>query len=270
MKDLITLIKNLPVKKDNLPFSIYSAPKEQFIENVPAIKPLLIFILGGVKKLGKECVVCPTGSFVFLSNHPNVDMRNIPCDDDYLAILIEFEYSDFNQFKCKQKAQKKYFQGEVDTLLQLALKQYIELSLLTSASALQFRKQELLQLLYLSGYEEVSAIAAPPTLSQKVYELINKEVANDWNVKRLAEHLFISESTLRRKLKVEGTSVKAIRNRTRLGYGLHLIQTTVEDIGSIAMRCGYQSPSRFTEQFKQRFNMTPTELRRTRLIEANT
>lgn len=90
----------------------------------------------------------------------------------------------------------------------------------------------------MSGYEEVSAITAPPKLSQKVYELINKEVANDWNVKRLAEHLFISESTLRRKLKVEGTSVKAIRNRTRLGYGPHLIQTTVEEIGSIAMRCG--------------------------------
>lgn len=68
-------------------------------------------------------------------------MRNIPCDDHYLAVLIEFEYSDFNQSKCKQKAQKKHFQGEVDTLLQLALKQYIGLSLLTSASALLFRKQ---------------------------------------------------------------------------------------------------------------------------------
>lgn len=268
MKDLITLVKKSVNEKHDLSFSIYSAPKEQRIANVPVIKPLLIFILSGVKKLGKEHVECPTGSFVFLSNSPNIDMRNIPNDEDYLAVLIEFEYSDFNQFTFKQKKQKEYFQGEIDTLLALALKQYIELSILVSPSALKFRKQELLQLIYLSGHEAVSAIAEPANISQKIYDIINENMSDDWGMKRLAERLFMSESTLRRKLKAEGTSVKAIRNRIRLGYGLHLIQTTMEDIGRISMRCGYLSQSRFTEQFKELFSMTPTELRKTRLIKA--
>ena len=60
----------------------------------------------------------------------------------------------------------------------------------------------------------------------------------------------MSSSTLRRKLKSEGNSIQDIRNRVRLGHGLHLIQTTNNSIGNIAFECGYQSQSRFTEQFK--------------------
>mgnify|MGYP003915669909 FL=1 len=265
MKNLIKLAKKSLNEKNDLPFSIYCSTKEQRIANVPVINPLLIFILGGAKKLGKNNDECKSGSFVFLSNSPNIDMRNIPDDEEYFAVLIEFQYSDFNQFKFKQKAKKKYFKGEIDKLLEKALQQFIELSMLVEPSALQFRKQELLQLLYLSGYEEVSAIAEPPSIAQQIYEIINEKIDDDWSVERLAEKLFMSESTLRRKLKSEGTSIKAIRNRTRLGYGMHLIQTTMEDIGRIAMRCGYQSQSRFTEQFKLLFGMTPTALRKTRL-----
>ena len=265
MKNLIKLAKKSLSENNNLPFSIYSSTKEQHIANVPVIKPLLIFILGGMKKLGKENDECVSGTFVFLSNSPNIDMRNIPDDEEYFAVLIEFDYSDFNQFKFKQKLKQKYFKGEIDPILECALQQFIELSMMVEPNALQFRKQELLQLLYLSGYEQVSAIAEPPSVSQQIYDIINERIDDDWNVERLAEKLYMSESTLRRKLKTEGTSIKAIRNRTRLGYGLHLIQTTMEDIGRIAMRCGYQSQSRFTDQFKQLFGMTPTELRKTRM-----
>ncbi|WP_293128685.1 AraC family transcriptional regulator [Moritella sp.] len=265
MKNLIKLAKKSLSEKTDLPFSIYSSSKEQRIANVPIIKPLLIFILGGSKKLGKDGDKCHSGSFVFLSNSPNIDMRNIPDDEEYFAVLIEFEYSDFNQFKFKQKVKNKYFKGEINSLLERALQQFIELSMLVEASALNFRKQELLQLLYLSGYEEVSAIAEPPSISQQIYDIINEKVDDDWSVDRLASKLFMSDSTLRRKLKSEGSSIKEIRTRTRLGYGLHLIQTTMEGIGRISMRCGYQSQSRFTEQFKQLFGVTPTELRKTKL-----
>lgn len=269
MRELIKLVKIYVNENRELPFSTYSAPKEQLIANVPIIKPLLIFILGGVKHLGPENTVCSAGTFVFLSNNQQVDMRNIPGDEDYLAVLIEFEYANFDQFKLKQKQKQKmnYFKGDINKLLEVALKQYIELSMLVSPEKLNFRKQELLQLIYLSGYKEVSAIAEPPNLSQKVYDVINQDITNNWGAEKLAAGLFMSESTLRRKLKIENTSVKEIRNRVRLGYGLHLIQTTIVDVGQISMRCGYLSQSTFTKQFKALFNMTPTALRKTRMLK---
>lgn len=120
-------------------------------------------------------------------------------------------------------------------------------------------------MLYLSGYDEVMSIAEPPSLSHQIYELIRSDITADLSLEQLSKELFMSESTLRRKLKSEGNSIKSIRIKTRLGYGLHLIQTTMEDIGRIAMRSGYQSQSRFTEQFKQLFSMTPSELRKTKM-----
>jgi AraC-like DNA-binding protein len=72
---------------------------------------------------------------------------------------------------------------------------------------------------------------------------------------------------LRRKLKLEGTSVQDIKDQARLGLALHLLQTSSNSIGMIADKCGYQSQSRFTERFKKRFGLTPSELRKTKMTD---
>ena len=266
MQELIKSAKEALNENKQLPFSIYSSVKEQRLLNVPVIKPLLIFVLGGVKKLGKDNeLVCPAGSFVFLSNSPTIDMRNIPDDEAYFAVLIEFDYSDFDQFKRKRNKSKKYFQGEIDSVLAKTLQQYIELSTFVPSEAWHFRKKELLQIMFQLGYEQVSTIAAPPSLSHQLHDIMSENISGDCGVERLVETLAISESTLRRRLKAEGTSIQAIRDRTKLGHGLHLVQTTIEPIGRIAEYCGYHSQSRFTDRFKQLFGITPTELRKTRM-----
>lgn len=266
MKDLVQLAKECNKSGIKLPFSVYSSTQEQKITNVPVLKPLLIFVLSGEKRLGKEShVVCPCGNFVFLSNSPNIDMRNVPDSQEYFAVLIEFEYADFAQFNEKRAGKKTYFQGDINRLLQKALQQYMELSTFAPEEVFTFRRKELLQLIYLSGHQDVVSIAEAPNLSQKIHGIISENIADDWSVDRLANQLSMSESTLRRKLKAEGTNIQDIRNQVKLGYGLHLLQTTMEHIGRIAERCGYQSQSRFTDQFKQLFGMTPSELRKTRM-----
>lgn len=247
-----------------MPFAVYASAKEQRIANVPIIKPLLIFILSGVKKIGSgNDVVCPAGTFVFLANSSTIDMRNIPEDEEYFAVLIEFDYSDFHQFKEKAGSKKKHFQGDINPVLEKALQQYLEWAIVSPSSALEFRKREILQLIYQMGYTEVRSIAEPPSISHQIYKIIHDNLSDDWSAERLAAHLAMSESTLRRRLKAEGSSVQLIKNRTKLGYALHLVQTSREHIGRISERCGYQSQSRFTHQFKQLFGVTPTELRKT-------
>jgi AraC-like DNA-binding protein len=83
----------------------------------------------------------------------------------------------------------------------------------------------------------------------------------------ICEHLLMSESKLRRKLKLEGTSVQEIKDQARLGLALHLLQTSSNSIGVIADKCGYQSQSRFTERFKKRFGLTPSELKKTKMTD---
>lgn len=267
MQDLIALIKKTLNDEKALPFSVYSSFKEQRILNAPVPKPLLIFVLAGIKQLGEnDEIKCQAGSFLFLSNASDIDMRNIPSEEEYLALLIEFDHSSFDQFQNRKKVRVGHFQGVIDSPLKKTLQQFIEWSIFAPRELWKFRKEELLQLLYLLGHEDVSSIAVRPGLGHQLHEIISRGIQDDWSVERLAAHMAVSESTLRRKLKAEGTSIKSIIGRTRLGHGLHLVQTTMEPIGRIADSCGYNSQSIFTSKFKQLFGVTPTQLRKTRLL----
>ena len=264
MQELIFASKQLQQQKENLPFLVYCASKEQRIFNVPVIKPLLICVLDGCKKLGKDSEVsCAAGTFVFLSNSPRVDMRNIPVGTEYFALLIEFEFSDFDIFESKNNKVDTYFQGDVDSVLQRTLQQFVEWSAFAPEALWAFRRKEVLQLLYHLGHEQVSAVAELPSLSHKLHGMMSRDVSYDWNAQRLSSHLAMSESSLRRKLNAEGTSLQLIKDRVRLGSALNLVQTSDYSIGSIAEQCGYSSQSRFTDKFKQLFGVTPSELRKT-------
>lgn len=264
MQDLIRSAKSVLQENIDLPFSVYSSRIEQRIFNVPVIQPLLICVLNGSKKLGKESEInCSTGSFIFLSNSPEVDMRNIPENTEYFALLIEFCYSDFDCFPHKRIKNKQYIQGQLDPLLITTLQQFVEWSAFAPSELWALRRQEILQLLYHQGYEQLSAIVEPPSLGHQVYAVVNDLFSDELSVELLVSKLAMSESTLRRKLKAEGTNVQAIKDRVRLGHGLHLVQTSQDSIGRIAEQCGYQSQSRFTDKFKQLFGLTPTELRKT-------
>ncbi len=265
MKALIDLAKRLSEEHRPLPYSVVASLKEQHILNTPVIKPLLIFVLAGVKQLGKGGeIVCPGGTFLFLSNAPNIDMRNVP-DGEYFALLVEFDYSDFDPFRNWSSGGKSgHFQGVIDQTLQGALRQFIEFPGYAPPALWSARKQGLLRLLYLLGYEEVGAIVERPGLSHRLHDFVIEDVQGNWTMSRFAGKLAISEPTLRRKLKAEGVGIKTIVNRAKLGYGLHLVQTSLEPIGRIAERCGYGSQSRFTDRFKALFGLTPTELRKTR------
>ncbi len=237
--------------------------------NAPIMKPLVILVLAGTKKLGQDGeMVCQTGSFLFLANSPTIDMRNIPDgNNEYCAILIEFDYSDFDQFnqiKHARTSKSKYFMGEIGSLLYKNVQQYIEWVACAPSEVWHFRKKELLQLFYQLGHEAVSGIAEHPSLSHQLHDIINSDISGNWTMDRLAAQLSISESTLRRKLASEGNNIQDIMNQARLGYALYLVQTTMEPIGRIAERCGYHSQSRFTTKFKKQFGIAPTELRKTR------
>jgi len=265
LNKLIDIAKNSIKHHANLPFSVYSSYREQTITNVPILKPLLIFILSGKKQLGKHGVIeCLSGSFVFLSNSPRIDMRNIPIQEEYFAVIIDFEYEDFLELPKSLTPYKKYVQGEINPILARALYQFMEFASIAPTEVMKFRKKEILEILYHSGYTDICNIVEPPSVSEKVQSMISESLYNDWPVELIASNLFMSTSTLRRRLKSEGNNIQDIRNQVRLGYGLHLLQTTQLHIGNIAEQCGYQSQSRFTDQFKLLFGMTPRELRKTK------
>jgi AraC-like DNA-binding protein len=269
MKNLIVDAKKMQEAGRALPFAVYSSVKEQRILNVQIIKPLLICVLNGRKRLGSQGEIdCPTGSFIVLSNRPGIEMRNIPCDSEYFALLLEFEYEDFECLPTSQGKAAPFIQAEIGAALRQTLQQLVEWSAFAPPAMWAMRRREILQLLYHLGHEQIGAVVQPPSLSHKVHGIISADLASELSAGALASQLAVSEATLRRKLAAEGASIQAIKDKARLSLGLHLVQTTFEPIGRVAERCGFQSQSRFTEKFRQFFGITPSELRKTRMRES--
>lgn len=267
MYELMELAKSVLSERDDLPFSVYTSHKEQNIVNVPIMKPLLIFVLSGEKQLGKNAeIVCKRGNFVFLSNSPTIDMRNIPRAGEYYAILIDYDYEDFDPFRNQHQRYKPYCLGEIEPVLDKSLCQFIEWSLFAPKAIWKTRKQELLFLLSHLGYD-IASLAVAPTISDQIHRMLSNNLMDDLSIELFCSQLAMSESTMRRRLKAEGTSLQAIKDQARLGHGLHLIQTSDAPIGLIAEQCGYLSQSRFTDRFKQRFGLTPSALRKTRMTD---
>jgi len=268
MKKLITTIKAIDTESQALPFAVYSSIKEQHLLNVPVVKPLFIAVLDGEKKLGKDGeIVCCAGDFIFLSDSPAINMRNIPKEKEYFALLIEFEYEDFIGLGPYSVGEQSFSLGEISIALEKCLQQFVEWSLFSPQALWALRRKEILQLLCHMGHRDILSMAAPHKLGQKIHALFSQQPSEEVSLAIICQQVAMSESTLRRKLIAEGTTIQEIKDQVKLGFGLHLVQTTSHSIVYIAEQCGYQSQSRFTSRFKGRFGLTPSELRKTKVTD---
>lgn len=268
MTNLLSTIKNTFNENRDQPFSVYTSIKEQKLLNVPIAKPLLIVVLSGDKELGSNNeLICHSGEFIFLSNSPSVNIRNIPKDKEYFALLIEFDYQDFNGVQINASNKQDYFIGKTTPNLEKCLQQFVEVSLWAPKQFWSLRKREIILLLCHMGHEEILSLLGNLQIKDRLHEMFINQGFYELTIEHICEQLAMSESTLRRKLKLEGTSVQKIKDQARLGLALHLLQTSRNSIGVIADKCGYQSQSRFTERFKRHFGLTPTELRKTKMTD---
>jgi len=92
--------------------------------------------------------------------------------------------------------------------------------------------------------------------------LIGLDPGREWTADALASRLGVSERSLRRHLREEGTGLRDILREVRLGAGLSLLQAGGASVGETAYRCGYNSASRFAVLFRERFGVSPSEVLR--------
>lgn len=98
-------------------------------------------------------------------------------------------------------------------------------------------------------------------LALRVRRLISAAADAAWTTKTVAIRLGLSEATLRRRLAETGTSPSEIIVDTRMEMALSLLQSTDFAINRIALEVGYDSASRFSIRFRQRFGFAPSAVR---------
>lgn len=100
------------------------------------------------------------------------------------------------------------------------------------------------------------------TLTIKVQSVIRSLLIESIPRKETVAHrLNMSERTMQRKLKREGTSYQIILDNLRLEQGKELLVNTQLSIQDIATRLGFSEPRSFHRSFKLKVGMTPGEFR---------
>jgi AraC-like DNA-binding protein len=97
--------------------------------------------------------------------------------------------------------------------------------------------------------------------ADRVHRLVSQRPHAAWTVDELARAFHLGPSTLQRRLGEEGTSASRCVREVRLESAMALLQGTDLQVSEIAARCGYDSHSRFSAAFRQRFGYAPSHLR---------
>ncbi|WP_348674262.1 helix-turn-helix transcriptional regulator [uncultured Abyssibacter sp.] len=109
-------------------------------------------------------------------------------------------------------------------------------------------------------------VPATATVSERLRNLLGSRPGHAWRAEDAAALLHQSESTLRRHLARDNTSFRELLDAVRMELALGLLQGGNAPIAAVALDCGYQSASRFAARFRQRYGITPSELRAGRAI----
>lgn len=115
-----------------------------------------------------------------------------------------------------------------------------------------------------SPFEDVRVMAHSKTdedFLKKMDNYIKSHIKNpNIDIDTLAEHMFMSRTTLYRKIKsLSSLSPKELIDITRLKTASGLIAENDYSLNEIAKKVGYNSQSLFTRNFQKYFKMTPSQ-----------
>ncbi len=101
----------------------------------------------------------------------------------------------------------------------------------------------------------------PDSLQDRVRALIGNDVSGDWGASRMTAAVGMSEASLRRKLAASGASLSEIITDVRMTGRLRCCSPpNCRSIRSLSM-WGYGSASKFAARFRERFGLSPREIR---------
>ena len=237
--------------------------------------PTLMIPLVGTKRItvAEQTYQAGPSDYLVLPPHTVFDVENIPDTRTarYLGIAIVFDAGTLEQFRTLYGSQvgrwsltPQWVASGTDELFS-AIQDWVRRnrSFPADDALTRHRMCEFLLLLARLGTAGNLLFQYQPSLRDRAKHLLGLDPSRDWRISEVTARLALSESTLRRGLRREGTSFSSLLEEVRLDRGVELVMATDMPIGQIAHDCGYHSQSRFAERFRLRYSLSPTELRAT-------
>lgn len=107
------------------------------------------------------------------------------------------------------------------------------------------------------GFLPLLTHVADNDLKSRVSTIVQGDIAKNWELSTIASALYMSESTLKKRLHNEGTSYSEIIKDCRMKHAAEQLIIFHKSIVQTSITCGYTSTSYFTTVFKKYYGVTP-------------
>lgn len=115
----------------------------------------------------------------------------------------------------------------------------------------------------LSGLCFSRALSRPPTVADRIEELLREHCRESFSSVPVETELHLSYKRLAAIFKAEkGTTMERRHNRFRMEEAARLLRNTLMTVGEIACELGFEDPLYFSRRFRAFFSLSPTEYRR--------
>ncbi len=240
------------------------------IRHVPLYEPCVITVLAGRKIMYEagRATMLVAGETVTVPAPASYDIRNEPDprSGKYRALIIPFQRSQLlatmqlHQLPPRQQDSRPTLHHiKQDAQLLSSIRHYLD-----ACEDDALRQHRLLEILLLLLQREPMLAAYIYHLgdwSNRVRAVIAQDLAHEWSLNDVCARLATSESTLRRHLQKEDTGFRELIQELRLSTALMQLLQTNDAINRIAYSCGFQSMSRFSNNFHKRFGLPPSQFR---------
>ncbi|HBA8915654.1 TPA: helix-turn-helix domain-containing protein [Escherichia coli] len=108
-----------------------------------------------------------------------------------------------------------------------------------------------------NSLSDIIRSSSEATLKEKVYNIISSNLNKQWTLSGMAEYLYLSPSSLKRKLQKENTTFSEVSLSARMNAAAKLLRQKIASVQKISQMCGYDNYPYFITVFKKNFNLTP-------------
>lgn len=254
-------------------FGGYFRRQRERLVDASLSRPVLFIVVSGTKHVttGNTTLDYRPGDMAVLPAGLPLTVLNLPDDSGpYRSVMLEF--TDTVRDRCRQSLADAPPVPAAASLslppdlahgpaLQQAMAHLLAGVDTVDAALMEHRLLEVLLILCRGGYADHLLPAATQALSARLRAMVRQAPDGDWSAGAVARLLAVSIPTLHRRLRAEGTTLRAEVESARLEHGHTLLTSRqVSTVTEAALRSGYGSPSRFASRFRQRFGANPSAL----------
>ncbi|MFM2587411.1 helix-turn-helix transcriptional regulator [Vibrio sp. TBV020] len=248
----------------------FRADQLQKLRNVRVHSPTIIQIVLGSKRLfWRDSTLDLSNSQLLLCEaSASLSFENLPHKGRFLSRVFSFQCMPSNTMLELSKERSSLARHDIvidsNKMLEDTLNALFSFDQdLMSAETQTFWVMGLYQQLAEQGMLHQLFANSNTTFTHTLSRYLSRNPGKKHALDDVAQRFAMSRATLIRKLKREGTQYKEVLAEVRFGHALSLMQSGERNVASLALSCGYQSEGRFSQRFRDKFGLTPSEYLRT-------